>query len=177
MEVPGASAAGVLLADRNGELRGGASSEQARLLELRQLQSAEGPYLERFHTGTAVTVPNLATEERGTRKGSQELHGALFTRAMGILDRPVACFKPRSNCPVRGDGDGLGPVLERPGGRERASTAIVEYPDARVAAITARGLEPERRELYPEGMRKVTCLDPDCNEIAFGGARPPEITG
>ncbi|QMU77201.1 GAF and ANTAR domain-containing protein [Streptacidiphilus sp. PB12-B1b] len=60
--VLGVSAAGVLLADRNGELRVmAASSEQARLLELFQLQNAEGPCLECFHTGAPVTVPDLTT--------------------------------------------------------------------------------------------------------------------
>ncbi len=61
--VLGVSAAGVLLADRNGELRVmAASSEEARLLELFQLQNDEGPCLECFHTGTAVTVPDLSTQ-------------------------------------------------------------------------------------------------------------------
>jgi transcriptional regulator with GAF, ATPase, and Fis domain len=61
----GVSAAGVLLADRNGELRVmAASDEQARLLELFQLQNDEGPCLECFRTGTAVTVPDLAAEAR-----------------------------------------------------------------------------------------------------------------
>jgi transcriptional regulator with GAF, ATPase, and Fis domain len=63
--VLGVSAAGVLLADRNGELRVmAASSEQARLLELFQLQNDEGPCLECYRTGTAVTVPDLAAEAR-----------------------------------------------------------------------------------------------------------------
>jgi hypothetical protein len=61
--VLGVSAAGVLLADRNGELRVmAASSEEARLLELFQLQNDEGPCLECFHTGTAVTVRDLSTQ-------------------------------------------------------------------------------------------------------------------
>lgn len=56
-------AAGVLMADRNGELRVmAASDEQVRLLELFQLQNAEGPCLECFHTGVPVTVPDLRTE-------------------------------------------------------------------------------------------------------------------
>ena len=59
----GASAAGVLLADRDGELRVmAASDEQVRLLELFQLQNDEGPCLECFRTGTPVTVPDLTRE-------------------------------------------------------------------------------------------------------------------
>lgn len=63
--VLGVSAAGVLLADLNGELRVmAASSEQARLVELFQIQNDEGPCLECFRTGTPVTVPDLAAEAR-----------------------------------------------------------------------------------------------------------------
>ncbi|MEV6510269.1 GAF and ANTAR domain-containing protein [Streptomyces sp. NPDC051642] len=59
----GASAAGVLLADRDGELRVmAASDEQVRLLELFQLQNDEGPCLEAFRTGTQVIVPDLTRE-------------------------------------------------------------------------------------------------------------------
>ncbi|MDX6361915.1 MAG: hypothetical protein QOC85_918 [Streptomyces sp.] len=54
------SAAGVLLAGPDGELRVmAASDEQVRLLELFQLQSDEGPCLECFRTGAPVTVPDL----------------------------------------------------------------------------------------------------------------------
>ncbi|GAA3369789.1 GAF and ANTAR domain-containing protein [Streptomyces antimycoticus] len=57
-----ASAAGVLLADRDGKLRVmAASDEQVRLLELFQLQNDEGPCLECFRTGTPVIVPDLST--------------------------------------------------------------------------------------------------------------------
>ncbi|MGY0060610.1 ANTAR domain-containing protein [Streptomyces sp. LZ34] len=57
-----ASAAGVLLADRDGKLRVmAASNEQVRLLELFQLQNDEGPCLECFRTGTPVIVPDLST--------------------------------------------------------------------------------------------------------------------
>jgi catechol 2,3-dioxygenase-like lactoylglutathione lyase family enzyme len=42
--------------------------------------------------------------------------------------------------------------------------------DARVAAIAARGLEPDERETYANGVRKVIYRDPDGNELGFGGA-------
>ncbi|MHA5050718.1 GAF and ANTAR domain-containing protein [Streptomyces sp. SD15] len=59
----GASAAGVLLADRDGELRVmAASDEQVRLLELFQLQNDEGPCLDCFRTGAPVIVANLSGE-------------------------------------------------------------------------------------------------------------------
>ena len=54
------SAAGVLLAAPNGELRAvAASSEAAGLLELFQIQNDQGPCLDCFHTGRAVTVADL----------------------------------------------------------------------------------------------------------------------
>src|SRR6478736_5021932 len=55
-----AAAAGVVLADPRGELRvAAASSEQAGLLELFQLQNDQGPCLECFRTGRAVTAAGL----------------------------------------------------------------------------------------------------------------------
>ncbi|CAM5712876.1 ANTAR domain-containing protein OS=Streptomyces alboniger OX=132473 GN=CP975_12235 PE=4 SV=1 [Streptomyces alboniger] len=59
-----ASAAGVLLADRDGKLRVmAASDEQVRLLEeLFQLQNDEGPCLECFRTGVPVIIHDLTRE-------------------------------------------------------------------------------------------------------------------
>jgi GAF domain-containing protein len=57
------SAAGLLLADPRGELRVvAASCEAARLLELFQLQSDQGPCLDCFRSGQPVTAADLDAE-------------------------------------------------------------------------------------------------------------------
>lgn len=55
VELLGAAAAGVLLADADGTLRViGASTEQVKMLELFQVQNQQGPCLESFTTGRIV---------------------------------------------------------------------------------------------------------------------------
>lgn len=49
-------------------------------------------------------------------------------------------------------------------------TVLVDDLDAHVAAIAARGLEPDESFTYSAGMRKVVYRDPDGNEVGFGGA-------
>jgi len=59
-ELLGVSACGILLADHHGALNlVAASSEQARLVELTQLQNLEGPCMDAFSTGRPVQVPDL----------------------------------------------------------------------------------------------------------------------
>ncbi|MFW6692869.1 VOC family protein [Streptomyces sp. MAR4 CNX-425] len=50
------------------------------------------------------------------------------------------------------------------------NTVFVDDFDDRVAAISARGVEPVRRETYGNGVRKALYRDPDGNEIGLGGA-------
>ena len=50
-------------------------------------------------------------------------------------------------------------------------TIFVEDFDARLAAIAARGIEPDEVETYDNGVRKAVFHDPDGNEIGLGG--PP----
>ena len=60
VELLGAAAAGILLADSEGRLRVmAASDEQAELLELFQVQSDEGPCLDCYSTGDAVIHSDL----------------------------------------------------------------------------------------------------------------------
>ena len=48
-------------------------------------------------------------------------------------------------------------------------TLFVEDLAARVNGIAERGIEPADDETYSNGVRKVTYLDEDGNEIGFGG--------
>jgi len=65
VELLDVSAAGLLLADPRGELRVvAASSEAARLLELFQLQSDQGPCLDCFRSGRPVAVADLGADQR-----------------------------------------------------------------------------------------------------------------
>ncbi|WP_030452578.1 VOC family protein [Herbidospora cretacea] len=48
-------------------------------------------------------------------------------------------------------------------------TLFVDDYDARVAAISARGIDPVKRETYDNGVRKATYHDPDGNEVGIGG--------
>ncbi|MEU4222203.1 GAF and ANTAR domain-containing protein [Actinoplanes sp. NPDC026623] len=60
--------AGLLLTDAEGVLQVvAASSERTRLLELFQVQAAEGPCLDCFRTGTAVSVDDLSRAGRWPR--------------------------------------------------------------------------------------------------------------
>ena len=62
-------------------------------------------------------------------------------------------------------------VVEHPDGAGHSVvTLFVDDLDAHVAAIAARGLEPDERETYSNGVRKATYRDPDGNEVGFGGA-------
>ena len=49
-------------------------------------------------------------------------------------------------------------------------TVFVDDLDARVAGIAARGLDPDERLTYSNGVRKAVYRDPDGNELGFGGA-------
>jgi GAF domain-containing protein len=79
----GASAAGLLLADQRGQLRFmAASDEQARLLEVFQVQISDGPCFDAFHTAQPVINADLRTAagrwpaftERALAAGFRSVH-------------------------------------------------------------------------------------------------------
>jgi catechol 2,3-dioxygenase-like lactoylglutathione lyase family enzyme len=72
--------------------------------------------------------------------------------------------------------DGSVYVVEHPeGAGNSVVTVIVDDLDAHVAAIAARGLEPDEQLTYSNGVRKALYRDPDGNEVGFGGV--PVSTG
>jgi catechol 2,3-dioxygenase-like lactoylglutathione lyase family enzyme len=62
-------------------------------------------------------------------------------------------------------------VVEHPDGAGNCVVLIfVDDLDAQVAAIAARGLEPDERMTLSNGVRMVAYRDPDGNKLGFGGA-------
>lgn len=60
-------------------------------------------------------------------------------------------------------------IVERPEHAGHAlQTLIVEDLDTVLSGTAERGVEPARQETYANGVRKITYLDPDGSEIAFG---------
>ena len=49
-------------------------------------------------------------------------------------------------------------------------TLFLDDLDSFVDAASGRGVEPDLRETYENGVRKVTYRDPDGNELGCGGA-------
>jgi GAF domain-containing protein len=96
-EVAGASVVGLVLADRRGTLQFmAASREDARLLELFQLQNDEGPCLDAYRGGTAVINTDLRDADRwpsfaphATAAGFRSVHAfplRLRNRVIGALN-------------------------------------------------------------------------------------------
>lgn len=48
-------------------------------------------------------------------------------------------------------------------------TVLVDDLDDQLAAVAARGLEPDEQLTYSNGVRKAVYRDPDGNELAFAG--------
>jgi transcriptional regulator with GAF, ATPase, and Fis domain len=80
VQLLGASAAGVMLADPRGQLRlVAASSEAVRLLEIFQIEGEEGPCLESIRTGQPVIEPDLRRAQQRWPRFTPAALGAGFT--------------------------------------------------------------------------------------------------
>src|SRR5215472_1058615 len=62
-------------------------------------------------------------------------------------------------------------IVQQPEHAGHAVHALfVDDLDTLIAEIADRGLGPAKREIYSNGVRKITYRDADGNEIAFGGS-------
>jgi catechol 2,3-dioxygenase-like lactoylglutathione lyase family enzyme len=66
-------------------------------------------------------------------------------------------------------------VEDADGAGHSVVTFFVDDLDGYVAAIAARGLDPDEQQTLSNGVRKTLYRDPDGNELGFGGA--PLATG
>jgi GAF domain-containing protein len=115
-------AAGLLLADGRGTLQlVAASTEQARVVELFQIQSDEGPCLDAYRSGQPVLVPDLtggeATERwpRFTASASEMGFAAVHAIPMRLRDQVIGTLNLFGSAP-----QGLDP------GVARAAQALVD---------------------------------------------------
>lgn len=133
VELSIATEAGILLADETGDLQVmAASKERTRLLELFQIQNAEGPCQECFTTGRPVEVPDLELErDRWPR---------FAPRALEVGFRSVQAV------PMRLRGEILGAMnlfIAQPGGVDPADRTLVQA----LADIATIGLLQRRTTL------------------------------
>ena len=105
VELLEAAAAGILLADAQGQLRViGASTEEVELLELFQIQNAEGPCLDCFNTGRVVSYHNLAGENPWPQFGAESIRNgypAVCAVPLRLRDAILGCLNLFMSEPVR----------------------------------------------------------------------------
>jgi transcriptional regulator with GAF, ATPase, and Fis domain len=158
-------AAGLMLADQRGQLRAtAASTENARLLELFELQTDTGPCVDCFRTGSAVVnVDLLANEERWPRfaeaaraAGFIAVHALplrLRTTVIGALN--LFCARPGvlSRADVRtsqalADVATIGILAQRSAHQAELLAAQLQRAlTSRVIIEQAKGILAERRQI------------------------------
>jgi GAF domain-containing protein len=130
------AAAGILLADNDGQLRViGASTEEVGLLELFQIQNDEGPCLDCFHTGVVVSDSNLGAGSEWPRFATESLRAgfpSVCAVPLRLKDLILGCLNLFMSEPVAlADGEiALAQALA-----DVASIAIVQDMATREAAI------------------------------------------
>jgi GAF domain-containing protein len=108
-------AAGLLLADARGRLQlVAASTEQARVAELFQIQNDEGPCLDSYRTGQPVIVGDIATADAAARwpsfaaAASEMGFAAVHAIPMRLRDQVIGTLNLFGTAP-----DGLDPAVAR----------------------------------------------------------------
>jgi hypothetical protein len=140
-------AAGLLLADSRGTLQlVAASTEQARVVELFQIQSDEGPCLDAYRTGQPVIVPDLTASQATAR-------WPMFTgaaREMGFAPRgldPAVARAAQALVDVATIG-----ILQERATREHELVAgqLQVALNSRVIIEQAKGILAERMRVTPD---------------------------
>jgi hypothetical protein len=118
VELLGVSACGLLLVDHHGTLNViAASSERARLLELFELQSSEGPCLEAYRAGIAISCAELTEAGERWPRFAPAAYTAGYTRVdalpMRLRDEVIGALNLFSfgADPVHADALELGQTL------------------------------------------------------------------
>jgi transcriptional regulator with GAF, ATPase, and Fis domain len=158
-------AAGIMLADGRGQLHAtAASSENARLLELFELQADAGPCLDAFHTGSQVVNADLEANHRrwprfaeaAQATGYASAH-ALPLRLRSTVIGALNLFRARpgalSDADVRtgqalADVATIGILAQRSARQaELLTTQLQQALDNRVTIEQAKGVLAERRQI------------------------------
>jgi transcriptional regulator with GAF, ATPase, and Fis domain len=159
-------AAGLVLADGEGVLRVAASSnEQVRVLELFELQNEQGPCLECFSTGAAVSDDDLESPEGRWERFAGEAAAAGFRSVVALplrlRDQTIGAlnmFRAASG-PMPPDDQSLGQALadvatigilqERGAQRqEQLARQLQEALSSRIIIEQAKGVLAERRGVH-----------------------------
>ena len=140
VELLDAAAAGILLADHDGVLHVmAASTEQARLLELFQLQNHEGPCLDCFSTGHAA-VNDLALSHQWPRFAPQALaagYSAVHALPMRLRENVIGALNVFLDDRVLASDDDL---LIAQALADAATIAILQDQTVREAQVVAAQL-------------------------------------
>ena len=145
VELLSADAAGIVLGDARRELRAvAASDEAARVMELLQLQSDEGPCLDCFQTAAPVSVADL---DRGRRPVADVRGGS--RRARGL---PLG---PRAAAAAAGSGDRcVEPVRQHARSASRADLALGQA----LADVATIGILQERAIRRERGAQRAAAV-------------------
>ena len=141
VELLDAAAAGILLADHEGVLHVmAASTEQARLLELFQLQNHEGPCLDCFTTGDAAVNQDLALTQQWPRFAPQALaagYCAVHALPMRLRDTVIGTLNVFTDNRIQATDDDL---LIAQALADVATIAILQAQAVREAQVVAAQL-------------------------------------
>jgi transcriptional regulator with GAF, ATPase, and Fis domain len=136
VELLKAAAAGILLADANGQLRViGASTEQVGLLELFQIQNDEGPCLDSYRTGAVVFDASLDADSAWPRFAEESVRSgypSVCAVPLRLKNLTLGCLNLFMSEPIALTGAEM--LLSR-ALADVASIAIVQDQATREAAI------------------------------------------